>query len=79
MSADTSPRQRMIADIQNAGFYPELVLDTIDEALVGLEPTTHMVQVETHFDQNEVHRHITALVLACEVLLVARRDDQNLG
>ena len=78
MSADTSPRQRMIADIQNASFYPELVLDTIDEALAGLEPTTHMVQVETHFDQNEVHRHITALVLADEFLLVAHLDDQNL-
>lgn len=65
-------------DIQKAGFYPELVLDTVSEALEGLEPTAHLVQVETHFDQNEVHRHITVLVVAGEYLLVAHLDDQNL-
>lgn len=65
-------------DIQKAGFYPELVLDTVAEALAGLEPSAHLVQVETHFDQNEVHRHITVLVLAGDYLLVAHLDDQNL-
>lgn len=65
-------------DIQKAGFYPELVLDTVAEALGGLEPTAHLVQVETQFDQNEVHRHITVLVIAGEYLLVAHLDDQNL-
>lgn len=65
-------------DIQKAGFYPELVLDTVSEALDGLEPTAHLVQVETHFNQNEVHRHITVLVVAGEHLLVAHLDDQNL-
>lgn len=65
-------------DIQRAGFYPELVLDAVAEALEGLEPTSHLVQVETHFDQNEVHRHITVLVIAGEYLFVAHLDDQSL-
>lgn len=78
MRADHSPRQQMATDIKNAGFYPELVLDTLEDALAGLEPVSHIVQVETHFDQNEVHRHITVLVLAGQYLLVAHLDDQNL-
>lgn len=73
-----SAAEALTRDIQQAGFYPELVLDTVDEALAGLVPTSHLVQVETHFDQNEVHRHITVLVLAGQMLLVAHLDDQNL-
>lgn len=73
-----SPRDLLAQDIHRAGFYPELVLDTVEDALAGLAPQTHLVQVETHFDQNEVHRHITVLVLAGDYLLVAHLDDQNL-
>lgn len=73
-----SATEALTDDIHQAGFYPELVLDTVEEALAGLTPTSHLVQVETHFDQNEVHRHITVLVLAESALLVAHLDDQNL-
>ncbi|MDY6052066.1 MAG: DUF5998 family protein [Rothia sp. (in: high G+C Gram-positive bacteria)] len=73
-----SAAEALTRDIQQAGFYPELVLDTVAEALSGLAPTSHLVQVETHFDQNELHRHITVLVLAGHILLVAHLDDQNL-
>lgn len=78
MNETRSAAQALTHDIQQAGFYPELVLDTVAEALDGLEPTAHLVQVETHFDQNEVHRHITVMVVAGEYLLVAHLDDQAL-
>ncbi len=66
------------ADINRAGFYPKIVSDVIDEALDGRDPGDHLVHLETHFDHNEVHRHITVLVLAQDVLLVAHVDDQQL-
>lgn len=78
MNEKMSAGKALARDIQRAGFYPELVLDAVVEALEGLEPTSHLVQVETHFDQNEVHRHITVLVVAGEYLLVAHLDDQSL-
>lgn len=79
MTPLSSPMGRDLqADINRAGFYPKMVLDVIDEALDGRDPGDHLVHLETHFDQNEVHRHITVLVLAQDVLLVAHVDDQQL-
>ncbi|MDO5742832.1 MAG: DUF5998 family protein [Micrococcaceae bacterium] len=65
-------------DLIRAGFYPKMVEDIIDEALDGRKPGAHLVHLETHFDQHEVHRHITVLVLAEDVLLVTHVDDQQL-
>ncbi|EMQ98014.1 DUF5998 family protein [Paeniglutamicibacter gangotriensis] len=64
--------------LTRAGFYPKILADVIDEALDGREPGGHLVHLETHFDQHEVHRHITVLVLAEDVLLVTHVDDQQL-
>ena len=50
------PREKLTADIERAGFYPDLVRDIVDEALAGLEPESHFVQVETHFSHNNLHR-----------------------
>lgn len=66
------------ADLDRAGFYPKIVSDIIEEALDGREAGGHLVHLETHFDQHEVHRHITVLVLAEDVLLVTHVDDQQL-
>ena len=60
---DESPREKLAADIKHAGFYPELVLEVVDDALAGLEPDAHFVQHETHFSRNDLHRHITVMVL----------------
>lgn len=76
LSSATGPDLQ--ADLDRAGFYPKMVADIIDEALDGRETGAHLVHLETHFDQHEVHRHITVLVLAEDVLLVAHVDDQQL-
>lgn len=64
--------------IQRGGFYPALVHHTVTEALDGREPTHQIVHVDTHFDMEEVHRHITVIALAEEVIVVAHLDDHDL-
>lgn len=61
--------------IDRGGFYPSLVHHTVTEALDGREAEHQIVHVDTHFDMEEVHRHITVLVLAGEVVVVAHLDD----
>ena len=65
-------------DITNAGFYPQLVIDVVEDALDGAQPTSHLVQLETHFDQTEIHRHVTVLALAGEIVQITHVDDQAL-
>ena len=58
-----------------AGFYPELVAHAIAQELEGRAVLAHLVHVDTHFDYDEIHRHITVLVLAADVLLAVHLDD----
>lgn len=51
-------------DIQRSGFYPQLVADVMGQQLGEREILTHHVHVETHFGYDDLHRHITVLVLA---------------
>lgn len=74
--ADTA-NPRLWAAIQRGGFYPALVHHTVTEALDGREATHQIVHVDTHFDMEEVHRHITTLVLAEDVVVVAHLDDHD--
>ena len=68
---------RLIQDIEKAGFYPQLVADVVKDSLDGRRPVSHLVQLETHFTNTELHRHITALVLAEDVLHITHVDDQS--
>ena len=63
------------ASLVRAGFYPELVAHAIATELDGRAPRAHLVHVDTHFDYDEIHRHITVLVLADDVLLAVHLDD----
>lgn len=74
----SGPRgERLHQDIERAGFYPQLVHDVVAEALDGTAPDSHLVQLETTFDRDEIHRHITVLVLAGDVLHITHLDDQQ--
>ncbi|MEX3508292.1 DUF5998 family protein [Kocuria carniphila] len=68
---------RLIQDIGTAGFYPQLVEDVVKDSLDGRQPVSHLVQLETHFNNTELHRHITVLVLAEDVLHITHVDDQQ--
>ena len=58
-----------------AGYYPDLVGDVLDVALGGEEVLAHLVHPETTFDQTEVRRHVTVLVLTPSRLVLAHVDD----
>ncbi|MFC7402201.1 DUF5998 family protein [Citricoccus sp. GCM10030269] len=66
------------ADIERAGFYPELVADVLDSVVDGRDVTSHLVHVDTHFDFDEIHRHITVLALAGDIMAALHLDDHAL-
>ncbi|MCY1158070.1 MAG: cell wall biosynthesis glycosyltransferase [Citricoccus sp.] len=66
------------ADLERAGFYPELVADVLDSVLDGRTVTSHLVHVDTHFDYDEIHRHITVLALAGDIMAALHLDDHAL-
>ena len=70
-----APGPTLGADIERAGFYPELVADVLDHLLEGRAVTSHLVHVDTHFDFDEIHRHITVLALAGDVMAALHLDD----
>ncbi|MGF9662926.1 MULTISPECIES: DUF5998 family protein [Micrococcaceae] len=74
----TTEERSLDEDLNRAGFYPVMVADVVHDALDGREPLSHLVHLETHFDRNEVHRHITVLVLTDDMLVITHVDDQQL-
>ncbi|HEX2247317.1 MAG TPA: DUF5998 family protein [Arthrobacter sp.] len=76
--SSTTERRSLDEDLNRAGFYPVMVADVVHDALDEREPLSHVVHLETHFDRNEVHRHITVLVLTEDMLVITHVDDQQL-
>lgn len=64
--------------LARAGFYPDLVAHHLAQELEGREPLAHLVHVDTHFDYDEIHRHITVLVVCADVVVAAHLDDHPL-
>jgi hypothetical protein len=62
-------------DLHRAGYYPDLVADVLDVALADEPVVAHLVHPETTFDEAEVRRHVTVLVLTPSRLVVAHVDD----
>ena len=65
-------------DLVRAGFYPQMAQDVLAEAMSDQPVLDHFVHLETHFDQKEVHRHITVMVRSTSVLFILHIDDQQL-
>jgi hypothetical protein len=61
--------------IQHAGYYPELVAESVDAAVAGERIDAFVVHQETTFDSDEVRRHITVLVLTPTRLVLGHADD----
>src|SRR5699024_5867923 len=70
MSQPVLPTE-LALDIERAGFYPQLVADVMVQQLGAREILSHYVHVETHFGYDDLHRHITVLVLATGNVLAA--------
>ena len=77
-SRTSAPGRDLHSALERAGFYPKLVADVVEDALDGMEPLAHLVQLETHIEHTEVHRHVTVLVLTSDVMVIVHVDDQQL-
>ena len=75
---ETNPdlRSDLRAELDRAGYYPDLVMDVMDGALAGEPVLAHLVHVETTFADVEVRRHVTVLGLTPTRLISAHVDDQ---
>lgn len=73
---DRSAHPDLTAALVRTGYYPELVEDVVDVAVAGEELVAHLVQGETTFDGEELHRHVTVLALTPTRLVTVHVDDQ---
>ncbi|PSL03709.1 hypothetical protein CLV30_107190 [Haloactinopolyspora alba] len=73
--ADTGTREGLRLAIQEAGYYPDLVADTLETALAGEAVTSYVVHHEPHFDRDELRRHVSVLVLTPTRLVVGHTDE----
>lgn len=71
----STPKAQLRAEIAAAGYYPELVADSMATALAGEEPEAYVMQHEATFDRDELRRHISLLMLTGTRLLVLHIDD----
>ena len=61
--------------IQAAGYYPDLVADTLETALAGEPVMSYVVHHEPHFDRDELRRHVSVLVVTPTRLIVGHTDE----
>ncbi|WP_127127562.1 DUF5998 family protein [Georgenia sp. SYP-B2076] len=72
---DLNLAQKLRAELDLAGYYPDLVARVIDVALADEPVVSYLVHPETTFDEAEVFRHLTTLVLTPTRLVFAHVDD----
>ena len=49
--------------IDRVGYYPTVVAEAVEAAVAGESVTSFVIHHEPTFDQDEVRRHVTVLVL----------------
>ena len=75
MAETGTTSQGLRAAIERSGYYPALVAEAVESA-IGSEPVvSYLVHQETTFDQSEVRRHVTVLVLTPTRFVVGHTDE----
>ncbi len=72
---DAALMHRLRRDIDKTGYYPDLVADAMATALGGEPVKAYLVQHEATFDNEELRRHMTVLVLTPSRLFVSHTDE----
>jgi hypothetical protein len=67
--------ERLRDAIDRVGYYPTVVADAVDAAVAGESVLSYVIHHEPTFDQDEVRRHVTVLVLTPSRLIVAHTDE----
>jgi hypothetical protein len=65
------------AAIENSGYYPDVVADSVNAAVAGERVVSYLVHHEPTIDRDEVRRHVTVLVLTPSRLIVAHTDEHD--
>lgn len=71
----TGVSRRLRGDIEACGYFPEFVLDSLALALGDEVVLHHLVHQEATFLGEEIHRHLTVLVLTETRLVALHTDD----
>ncbi len=71
----TSTLDALRTEIETCGYFPELVQDSVMLSVGDEEIVDFVVHHEPTFSHDEVHRHLTILVLTPTRLLVGHTDD----
>lgn len=66
-------------EIENLGFYPDLVTRALRRTLAGADPISCVLQVEAAFDHGSMFNHLNALALTEKVLVQLHVDEQDDG
>lgn len=74
-SAPAPVGDRLRAEIERFGYYPELVVDALMTVVVDERIENFFVHHETMFDHDEVRRHLTVLVRTPTRLVLTHADD----
>ena len=61
--------------IVTSGYFPEFVEATVAAAVGGVDVVSWVVHHEATFNRDEIHRHVTVLVLTPTRLVVGHTDD----
>jgi hypothetical protein len=61
--------------IDRVGYYPRVVADGVESAIAGESVVSYVIHHEPTFDQDEVRRHVTVLVLTPSRVIVAHTDE----
>lgn len=71
----TDQAEALRGAIDRVGYYPTVVAQSVDAAIAGEPVTSYVIHHEPTFDQDEVRRHVTVLVLTPTRLIVAHTDE----
>jgi len=61
--------------VERCGYYPDLVVDSLEVSLAGEPVVSFLVHHEATFDRDELRRHLTVMVLTPTRLVVGHTDD----
>jgi hypothetical protein len=75
--AKTSTTEGLRRAIERSGYYPELVAEAIELAAGAESITSYVVHQETTFDEDQVRRHVSVLVLTPTRLIAGHTDEHG--
>lgn len=77
MTSTRDASSALRAEIQACGYFPELVEDSVRLTLGEEDVVDSFVHHEPTFNRDEIHRHVTVLVLTPTRLIVGHVDDHH--